>query len=124
MTIPSRRASRSSASGSRSSARRRSRARGRTGRLRWDRVSRIALLVVLIVLAALYIGPVQSFFSSRSEAEAQSGALNRLEDENRTLLERRRALRDPQVLEREARRLGMVRPDELPYSVEGLDVDR
>jgi cell division protein FtsB len=105
-------------------ARRRSRARARPGRLRWDRVSRIALLVVLIVLAALYIGPVQSFFSSRSEAEAQSAALDRLEDENRTLLERRRALRDPQVLEREARRLGMVRPDELPYSVEGLDVDR
>ena len=100
--------------------RRRARTRRQTGRLRWDRVARITLLIVLLVLAALYIAPVQSFFDSQGEAEAQGVAVERLEAENRSLLERRRALRDPQVLEREARRLGMVRPDELPYSVENL----
>ena len=38
--------------------------------------------------------------------------------QNRRLRERRRELRDPQALEREARRLGMVKAGEKSYVVE------
>ncbi|MGH2824907.1 MAG: septum formation initiator family protein [Thermoleophilaceae bacterium] len=40
--------------------------------------------------------------------------------DNRELKRRVRALRDPGALEREARRLGMVRQGERAYVIEGL----
>ena len=96
----------------------------RGGAIRWDRVGRVALLVVLVLFVFLYVGPARTYVSTWREAKERRAEVSRLRDENRVLRARRAALRDPATLEREARRLGMVRPGERPYIVEGLDRGR
>ena len=88
--------------------------------IRWDRVSRVAMLFVLVGILILYIGPVRSYFATRSRAAAQSAVVRSLRHENTLLRERRGALSHPATLEREARRLGMVRSGEKPYVLRGL----
>lgn len=89
-------------------------------RIRWDRLSRFALLVVLVGLLGLYVGPARSYFTTRGEAAEKRSEVQALKRENERLRARRNALRDPAALEREARRLGMVRPGERAYVVRGL----
>jgi cell division protein FtsB len=92
--------------------------------IRWDRVGRVALLVVLFGVVALYIGPSVSFFQTWREAKARRGEVQQLQAENRRLRARRAALKDPRTLEREARRLGLVKPGERPFIVKNLPGDR
>ncbi len=89
-------------------------------RVRWDRVGRVALLLVGVLLIYLYIGPARTYVATWQEAKAKRAEVVELKRERRTLEQRRRALREPRSLEREARRLGMVRPDEQAYVVHGL----
>jgi cell division protein FtsB len=95
-------------------------ARKTAGRIRWDRVGRIALLLVLVGVLALYVNPARSWFSTLSESKQRTAEVAQLEAENAKLRKRRAELRDPKALEREARRLGMVKPGERAYVVEGL----
>jgi cell division protein FtsB len=88
--------------------------------IRWDRLSRYGLLVVLVGLMFLYVNPARSWLHTRSEAAARHAEVQRLQREHDVLLARRRALGDPQALEADARRLGMVRPGERAYVVRGL----
>jgi cell division protein FtsB len=88
--------------------------------IRWDRVSRVALLVVLLGMLFLYIGPARSYWSTVQEAKHRRADVARLKHENAKLRARRDALRNPAALEREARRLGMVRPGERSYVVKHL----
>ena len=89
-------------------------------RIRWDRVSRMAILVVLVGVALLYIGPLASYWSARGEASTRQAEVQTLRKENADLRARRDALRDGDALEVEARRLGMVRLGERPFVVENL----
>jgi hypothetical protein len=98
----------------------RGRSRTHPAGIRWDRVSRLAMLAVLVGILILYIGPVRSYFATRHRAATQSAVVRALRVENTRLRERRRALSHPTTLEREARRLGMLRPGEKPYVVRGL----
>ena len=59
-------------------------------------------------------------WSSRARRASRPVSCSRLTAENKTLKKRVHALRDPGALEREARRLGMVRQGERPYVVQGL----
>jgi Septum formation initiator len=88
--------------------------------VRWDRVGRVALLLVLGLILLLYLGPARSFYSTWRESHAKRDQVRRLLRENATLTARRRALTDPRTLEVEARRLGMVRPTERAFVVTGL----
>ena len=88
--------------------------------VRWDRIGRVALLVVLVGVLALYVRPTLSWIGAWQESKARQAEVQRLAQENRRLKARRAALRNPQVVEREARRLGMVRPGERPYIVAGV----
>lgn len=88
--------------------------------IRWDRVSRVALLIVLVVLAYLYAGPALSYWTTVREAKQRRAEVAALKRENERLRTRRDVLRSPTALEREARRLGMVKPGERPYVVEHL----
>jgi cell division protein FtsB len=88
--------------------------------IRWDRVGRVGLLIVLVGLLALYVGPARSYWSTRQEAEVRRTEVEALRKENRELRARRAALSRESTLEREARRLGMVRPGDRSFSVEGL----
>ena len=88
--------------------------------IRWDRVGRLGLLLVLLVVAALYVGPASSWVSTRHEANLRAAEVQQLKDQNAELRARRAALRRPGTLEREARSLGMVKPGEKAWSVSGL----
>jgi cell division protein FtsB len=88
--------------------------------IRWDRVGRVFLLVMLCGLVYLYIGPSIAYVETLRESKTRSAEVRTLETENRQLRKRRDALKDPRALEREARRLGMVKPGERAYVIKGL----
>ncbi|MDQ4040642.1 MAG: septum formation initiator family protein [Actinomycetota bacterium] len=88
--------------------------------VRWDRLGRIALLVVLAGVLTLYVGPAWSYWETWRESRARNAELTRLEAEHDRLLARRKALREPASLMREARRLGMVRRGERAFVVQDL----
>jgi cell division protein FtsB len=89
----------------------------RLNRIRWDRLGRWALIAVFAFVLYLYIGPAVSWVSTYKEAKRQRAAVAELKAENHKLLERRKDLRDPAAVEREARRLGMVKAGEKSYVV-------
>jgi cell division protein FtsB len=89
-------------------------------RVRWDRVGRIALLFVGLLLIYLYINPLRTYLSTWQEARTKRGEVAALQREHDALLRRKRALRSAGAVETEARRLGMVRSDERAYVVRGL----
>lgn len=89
-------------------------------RVRWDRVGRIALLFVGLLLIYLYINPLRTYLSTYQEAKTKRSEVAALQREHKTLLRRARALRSPGAVETEARHLGMVRTDERAYVVRGL----
>jgi cell division protein FtsB len=95
-------------------------AAARAAGIRWDRVGRVALLLVLIGILGLYVGPAHSWWVTWHEAKQRRAEVTRLQAENTRLREHERALSDPTALEREARRLGMVRPGERSYVIRGL----
>ena len=92
----------------------------RAALIRWDRVARVALLLVLVGVIALYVNPLRSYFSAQGEAKQRRAQIAELQREIERLRARRAELRDPRALEREARRLGMVKPGERAYVVNGI----
>ena len=90
------------------------------GGVRWDRLGRVALLVVMGGILLLYLGPVHSYWTTWRESKTKHAELRRLEAEHGRLLDRRRELREPASLMREARRLGMVRRGERAFVVQDL----
>jgi cell division protein FtsB len=114
--------SHASVSARRAAARRASVTRlpARQPRVRWDRIGRLALLFVLVLLVYLYVGPARSYWSTFHSAKAKRAEVAKLEHENTRLRARQRALHQASTLETEARRLGMVRPGEVPYVVRHL----
>ena len=95
----------------------RTRARVAGSGIRWERVGRVALLGVLAVIVLLYIPPVTHWIQqSRTEARGRAQVKD-LEHERAELRTRLRELSGPGAVEREARRLGMVKPGERPYVV-------
>ena len=88
-------------------------------RVRWDRVGRVALVVVLVVVAGVYAQDAMSYFSTRSQADQQRAIVTRLQRENAALAKQQQALHSPGTIERDARALGMVLPGERPYVMMG-----
>jgi cell division protein FtsB len=94
--------------------------RKRTHGIRWDRISRLALLGVLLGLTLLFVGPALSYVSTWQKAKRERAVVTNLKRENEVLRGRRAALTHPGVLEREARGLGMTRPGERVFVLRGL----
>ena len=67
----------------------------------------------------LYIGPTKTWVSTWREAGEKREEVATLRAENERLRARRDALKRQSSLEREARRLGMVKAGERMYIVEG-----
>jgi hypothetical protein len=88
--------------------------------IRWDRVGRIALLATLIVIVLSYVSPARHWLQQSGTSKRQKHELSELTAQRANLQRRLRALRDPGALEREARRLGMVRVGERAYVIENL----
>jgi cell division protein FtsB len=96
----------------------------RRTRIRWDRLGRWALIAVFAFVLYLYIGPAASWISTYHDAKKKRAEVAALKAENLRLRERRKELRDPASLEREARRLGMVKAGEKSYVIQGLPKER
>ena len=89
-------------------------------RVRWDRVGRVGLLVVLAVVAGLYVQHALAYLSVRSQARQQQAIVQKLQRQNAALTAQQRSLKNPATVQREARALGMVRMGEHPYVITGL----
>jgi cell division protein FtsB len=89
-------------------------------RVRWDRVGRVGLLVVLTVVAGLYVKQAMAYLSVRSQSRQQEAIVRTLERQNAALAAQQRSLKNPETVQREARALGMVRMGEHPYVITGL----
>ena len=120
-TRPSRSAARRKpGSGRRYKVAPRSRARGRGTRIDWERTGRIALVLVLFLIIALYVNPLAGFVDAWQESKAEQAHLAELERTNEDLKQRVGALAGPGGAEREARKMGMVSEGERAYVLRGL----
>lgn len=78
------------------------------------------MLIVLLGLAYLYIGAVRSYIGTYLDSSHRQATISRLRRENSQLRAHRNLLLRPSTLERAARELGMIRPNERPYIIQGL----
>jgi cell division protein FtsB len=99
---------------------RRTTARPAGRRIRWDKVGRVALLLVLVAVVGLYVQQGVSLVSVKGQADQQRGIVQRLITQNKQLERQQHALNDPATIQADARQLGMVMQGERPYVVTGL----
>jgi cell division protein FtsB len=92
-------------------------------RIRWDRVGRIALVLVLFGVMVSYLNPLVNLLEAWQGSKSSESQLAQLKQERVDLAGQLRAASSPATLEREARRLGMVKPGEHAYVVHGLRGD-
>ena len=111
---------------SRSATRRRPAARkrrpaARTGgsRIKWDRVGRVALTLVLAAVLYSYLGPSINFVKTYTGTTAAKAKRLELLKENRRLHDRIQSADDPLVVNREARAQGMIGEGETPVVIRG-----
>jgi cell division protein FtsB len=88
-------------------------------RVRWERVGRFGLLVVLSVVIGLYVEHTLSYFATRAQSEQQQTIVTQLQRQNAALSQEQRSLNQPATIVNDARALGMVRPGEQPYVIIG-----
>jgi hypothetical protein len=119
-------ATRAQASRSRSATRRRPAARKtrpaarrRGSRIKWDRVGRVALTLVLVAVLYSYLGPSLDFVKTYTGTTAAKAELHELLKENRGLHNRIQSADDPLVVDHEARAQGMVAEGETPVVIHG-----
>jgi hypothetical protein len=101
---------------------RRRRATGGGSRIQWDRVGRVALVIVLFLVLASYVGPSINFFDAWRGSKSEQIHLAEMRQENARLKQRAEELNGPDAAEREARKLGMidVSAGEASYVIKGL----
>jgi cell division protein FtsB len=92
----------------------------RGARVRWDRVGRVGLLVVLVIVAGVYLQDALSYLHASSQAGRQAAIVKKLKAENAQLAREQKSLNDPATIVRDARALGMVKQGERPYAITGL----
>jgi cell division protein FtsB len=86
--------------------------------IRWDRLARIGLLAMLGGIMLLYISPAKHWLAQSNTAKNQSADLHALQAEQQRLTRKVHALQNPDTLEMEARRLGMVKVGERSFVLE------
>jgi cell division protein FtsB len=84
------------------------------------RFGRIALVVVVLLMASSYVRPAVDWVNARSAAGAQEQRLDALRATESRLEREKARLSTQRGLTVEARRLGMVREGERAYVVTGL----
>jgi cell division protein FtsB len=90
------------------------------GRIHWDRLARYALLIVLFAILLAYISPISHWLRQSATAKHEEAQLHELQDENSRLKQRIADLKRPLALEREARKLGMIKEGERAYVISNL----
>jgi cell division protein FtsB len=100
--------------------RRKPAARRGGSRIRWDRVGRIALTLVLAAVLYSYLNPAIDFVKTYTATTAARAELHEKLRENKRLHKRIQTADDPIVIDRRARAQGMVAAGETPIVVRGL----
>jgi cell division protein FtsB len=95
-------------------------ARSGPSRIKWDRVGRVALTLVLVAVLYSYLNPTINFFNTYTGTSTAKAKLHDLLKENRQLHNRIQHSADPTVVEEEARSQGMVAEGETPTVLHGL----
>jgi hypothetical protein len=106
--------------GSRTGRRAQSASAAALPRVRWDRVGRLALLLVLVALVYLYFSAGLHMLSTWQQSRHDSAVVAGMEREHRQLTRQHEALSGQAALEADARQLGMMYKGEQPYIVGGL----
>ena len=88
--------------------------------MRWDRLGRVAMLCVLVVLAYLYLSAGVHLLSTWHQARGESAKVAAMQREHGALQRQHEALGSAGAVEAQARKLGMMRHDERPYIVSNL----
>jgi cell division protein FtsB len=104
----------------RPAARRRPSPRRGGSRIRWDRVGRIALTLVLAAVLYSYLNPAIDFVKTYTATTAAKEQFHEALRENKRLHRRIQSAEEPQVIDRKARAQGMVGEGETPIVVQGL----
>ncbi|HEX5594239.1 MAG TPA: hypothetical protein VFX35_12945 [Solirubrobacterales bacterium] len=94
-------------------------ARRSPSRIKWDRLGRVALTLVLAAVLYSYLHPTIHFFETYTGTSAAKAKRHQLLQENRALHKRIQSSKDPIVIEREARAQGMVAEGETPVVIDG-----
>jgi cell division protein FtsB len=89
-------------------------------RIRWDRLGRIAMLLVLAALLYLYASAGLRMLSTLQQSHRDNAKVAVMQRQHAALVRQHNALSSQSTLEQEARQLGMMRPGEQPYVVGGL----
>jgi cell division protein FtsB len=96
---------------------RRPAARTTASRIKWDRVGRIALTLVLAAVLYSYLNPAIDFVKTYTGTTAAKADFHELLRENKSLHKRIQSSSDPRVIEAEARSQGLVAEGERPVRV-------
>jgi cell division protein FtsB len=99
------------------------RRRSGPSRIRWDRPGRIALVLVLFLVLVSYLNPLVNLMQAWQGSKSSESQLAQLKKERVDLTRQLHEVSSPAALEREARRLGMVKPGEHAYIVHGVGHD-
>jgi hypothetical protein len=99
---------------------RRPAARSGPSRVKWDRVGRIALVVVLAAVLYSYLNPAIDFVKTYTATTAAKAQLHELLHQNRRLHDLVQSSADPVVIDGKARAQGMVNEGEAPIVIRGL----
>ena len=86
-------------------------------RINWDRVGRVALVVVLLFVLGSYIRPTMNLLDHWRGSKTEQVELSQLKQRNLGLRREIRELDTRQGLERAARKVGMIREGERAYVV-------
>jgi cell division protein FtsB len=86
--------------------------------IRWDRIGRIGLLVMLGGILLLYVSPAKHWWDQSRTAKNQTADLRALQVQHAQLVRKVKTLSNPDTLEMEARRLGMVKVGERAFVIE------
>ena len=93
---------------------------GPASRIKWDRVGRIALVLVLFAVAYSYLNPAINLFETYQSTTAAKAEFHQLLQENKRLHRSIQSADDPAVVEQTARRQGLVAEGETPFVLNGL----
>jgi cell division protein FtsB len=92
----------------------------RRTRIHWDRLGRIALVLVFFAIVFSYISPVVNFVDAWRGAHETDSQLAALRREHDRLEAKAEALKSPNAVAEAARRNGMVLNGERSFVVKGL----
>ena len=90
------------------------------GRIQWDRLGRVLLVLLVAGLLISYIGPLVNLAKTYRSAGATKVQLHQVQAKNDLLERRVDHIKGDAVLQREARSQGMINPGETPYVVNGI----